>query len=79
MRTTRSTRIGDVDHPILAILTASGIGVLVLAGLLVVADTFGTMAAGSLGYRIGVLGYLLLAAGVAGYVAVAVFRRHPGS
>lgn len=64
----------DPEHPLLFRLVAAGILGLAVGGGLVPSDAGG---AGVWGLRVGFVGFLLLVFGVAGYVAIAVFERHP--
>lgn len=58
-------------YPRLAILLLVGAGVLLLAGLLAVTE----IGSPTLTFRVGVLGYLLLLLGGAGYASLLLARR----
>ena len=65
------------QHPRLFLLTVVGVIGLLLGGLvalLPLADSGRTVWA----LRFGFVGFLLLVAGLAGYVAIGVFERQPG-
>lgn len=67
------------EHSRLSLVSAAGLVLFVLgsaaAGFGHVLDADTTL----LGFRVGFVGFLLLTAGLAGVVALRVFRTHPGA
>lgn len=68
----------DAKHPRLFVLIGVGVAGLVLATAVALLPLFGPDRQ-LWGVRIGFVGFLCLVAGVAGYVSIAIFERHPES
>lgn len=66
-------RGGDGGHPRLAALVAAGVALLAVAAVAEV----GPWALGVTAFRVGVVGYLLVAFGLAGYAALGLAARLP--
>lgn len=77
MNTSLRQRVHETSHPRLTILVIGGLAFIALAGAITLVDFTGFFDVDWFGFRLGVIGYLLLVSGVAGYLALGVSNRLP--
>lgn len=70
-------RIQDVSHPRLATLVVTGLALVGLAGASTLVGSLGVSNGSEISFRLGVLGYLCLVLGGAGYLALGIANRLP--
>lgn len=68
-------RIQEVSHPRLATLVITGLALVGLAGALTLGGFIGVSNGSELAFQLGVLGYLCIVFGGAGYLALGIANR----